>query len=97
MPKLLNSLQSFSSIPIIDKPTRVYGNSATLIDNILTTKVDVEITSGNIISDTSDHYLQFCISHNFIQRPKPGSKNAETSGYSRNKFNSEFSDSVIIS
>ena len=68
----LLSLQSFSFIPTIDKPTRVYNNSATLIDNILTNKVDVEITSGNIISDISDHYSQFCISHNFIQRPKPG-------------------------
>ena len=93
----LLSLQSFSFIPTIDKPTRVYNNSATLIDNILTNKVDVEITSGNIISDISDHYSQFCISHNFIQRPKPGGKNAETSGYSRNKFNSELSDAVIIS
>ena len=96
MPKLLNSLQSFSSIPIIDKPTRVYGNSATLIDNILTTKVDVEITSGNIISDTSDHYSQFCISHNFIQRPKPGKqKRWDISGYSRSKFNSELSDALV--
>ena len=95
MPKLLNSLQSFSSIPIIDKPTRVYGNSATLIDNILTTKVDVEITSGNIISDTSDHYLQFCISHNFIRRPKPGKQTRwDISGYSRSKFNTELSDAL---
>ena len=52
----LLSLQSFSFIPTIDKPTRVYNNSATLIDNILTNKVDVEITSGNIISDIRDHY-----------------------------------------
>ena len=76
---VLLSLQSFSFIPIIDKPTRVYNNSATLIDNILTNKVDVEITSGNIISEISDHYSQFCISHNFIQRPKTRkAKNAET-------------------
>ena len=46
----LLSLQSFLFIPTIDKLTRVYNNSATLIDNILTNKVDVEITSGNIIS-----------------------------------------------
>ena len=42
----LLSLQSFSSIPTIDKPTRVYNTSATLTDNILTNKVDVEITVG---------------------------------------------------
>ena len=91
---VLLSLQSFSFIPIIDKPTRVYNNSATLIDNILP-KLMLKLPVG--ISDVSDHYSQFCISHNFIQRPKPGSKNAETSGYSRNKFNSELSDAVIIS
>ena len=77
----LLSLQSFSSIPTIDKPTRVYNTSATLTDNILTNKVDVEITVGilSLTSVVSDHYSQFCISHNFIQRPKPGGKNAETS------------------
>ena len=73
------SVQSVSFIPTIDKPTRVYNNSANLIDNILTNKVNVGIASGNFISDKSDHYSQFCISHNFIQKPKPGkSKNAET-------------------
>ena len=55
----LLSLQSFSFIPTIDNPIGVYNNSATLIDNILTNKVDVEITSGNIISDISDHYSQY--------------------------------------
>ena len=92
----LLSLQSFSFIPTIDKPTRVYNNSATLIDNILTNKVDVEITSGNIISYISDHYSQFCISHNFIQRPKRGKqKRRNFSGYSRSKFNSELSNALV--
>ena len=91
----LLSLQRCSFIPTIDKPTRVYNNSATLIDNILTNKVDVEITSGNIISDISDHYSQFCISHNFIQGPKPGKqKRRDFSGYS-SKFNSELSDALV--
>ena len=86
----LLSLQSFSFIPTIDNPIGVYNNSATLIDNILTNKVDVEITSGNIISDISDHYSQFCISHNFIQGPKRGKqKRRDFSGYSRSKFNSD--------
>ena len=92
----LLSLQSFSFIPTIDKPTRVYNNSAALINNILTNKVDVEIASGNIISDISDHYSQFCISHNFIQRPKLGKqKRRDFSNYSRSKFNSELSDALV--
>ena len=28
---LLQTMQSFSMFPVVDKPTRVYGNSATLI------------------------------------------------------------------
>ena len=56
----LLSLQSFLFIPTIDKPMHVYNNSATLINNILTNKVDVKITSGNINSDISNHYSQFC-------------------------------------
>ena len=48
------------------------------------------------ISDISDHYSQFCISHNFIQRPKPGKQTRwDFSGYSRSKFNSELSDDLV--
>lgn len=59
--EFLLTLQSYSFIPMIDKPTRVYSNSATLIDNIFVNKNCVRITSGNIISDISDHYCQFCL------------------------------------
>ena len=57
----LLSLQSFSLIPTIDKATRIYKNTATLIVNILVNKLDTGIYSGNIVSDISDHYSQFCI------------------------------------
>ena len=50
----LLSLQRFSFIPTIDKPTRVHNNSATLIDNILLNRFDYIITSGNIVSNVSD-------------------------------------------
>ena len=55
------SLQTYNMIPTIDKPTRVHNNSATLIDNIFVNKMENEIISGNIVSDISDHYSQFCI------------------------------------
>ena len=58
---VLISLQSYSFIPTIDERTRVNSNSATLIDNIFVNQIGREITSGNIISDISDHYSQFCI------------------------------------
>jgi hypothetical protein len=57
----LLTLQSYALTPTIDKPTRVYNNSATLIDNILVNKIENPILSGNIVSDISDHFSQFCI------------------------------------
>ena len=52
----LHILQSLCFSPI-DKPTRVHNASATLIDNIY----DAHILSGNIVSDVSDHFSQFCV------------------------------------
>ena len=57
----LLSLQSVNLLPTIDKPTRVYNNSATLIDNIFVNNLENDCLSGNIVSDLSDHYTQFCI------------------------------------
>ena len=57
----LTSLQSCFLIPTIDKPTRVRSTSATLIDNIFINNLDQVVASGNIISDISDHFSQFCI------------------------------------
>ena len=59
----LLTLQSYSFVPIIDKPTRVYNNSATLIDNIFVNRVEGKLSSGNIVSDISDHYSQFALFH----------------------------------
>ena len=59
----LLSIQSYSFLPLIDKPSRVYNNSATLIDNIIVNRLDGNLSSGNIISDISDHYSQFCFIH----------------------------------
>ena len=57
----LLSLQSCHFLPTIDKPTRVYLNSATLIDNIFTNNPEQHVISGNIVTDISDHFSQFCI------------------------------------
>ena len=55
------SLQSFNLTPTIDKPTRVHHNSYSLIDNIFASNLEDTITSGNIFSDLTDHFSQFCI------------------------------------
>ena len=94
--EFLLSLQSFSFTPIIDKPTRVHNNSATLIDNILTNKVDANITSDNIVSDISDHFSQFCVSHTFFKKLKSKKqKRRDFSGFSVNSFNSELSEALL--
>ena len=53
-------MQSFSMFPVVDKPTRVYGNSATLIDNIFINNPE-DIVSSNIVSNTTDHFSQMCM------------------------------------
>jgi hypothetical protein len=60
--KFLFSLQSLGLMPTIDKATRVYKNTATLIDNIFINNFDDNLVSGNIVSDISDHYSQCSIS-----------------------------------
>ena len=51
---------SYGYLPQILQPTRIRGNSATIIDNIFNFNTcDRKIHSGNIITDLSDHYTQF--------------------------------------
>ena len=71
--------RSGSANATIDKPTHCVRNSssATLIHNILANKVDANITSGNIVSDISDHFSQFCdVSHTFLRRRSRENKSA---------------------
>ena len=53
---------SYSYIPLINKPTRVTDNSATLIDNILCNDIqNNEMTNGLLYVDISDHFPIFCV------------------------------------
>ena len=63
----LLALQS-SLIPTIDKPTLVHRTSASLIDNIFVNNPDQVVVSGNLITDVSDHFSQFCILASTIDR-----------------------------
>ena len=96
----LLSLQSYSLIPTIDKPTRVYRNSATLIDNILVNNVKGTVSSGNVVSDVSDHFTQFCIFHSCKNKiSPPRQKIRHYSRFSESLFHYELSqiewDSII--
>ena len=50
---------SFGLLPKIIRPTRTTENSATIIDNIFTNNLTVNTTSGNLLTDFSDHFGQF--------------------------------------
>ena len=49
--------------PLIDKPSKITESSATIIDNIFTNELNIDITSGLMINDISDHLPVFCICH----------------------------------
>ena len=86
----LLSLQSYSFFPTFDKPTRVYNNSATLIDNVFVNRIDSKLSSSNIVSDISDHYSQFALFHS--PREKTHLKKGKIRDYSnfvQDAFNTE--------
>ena len=88
------SLQSFNLTPTIDKPTRVHHNSYSLIDNIFVSNLEDTITSGNIISDLTDHFSQFCIlnsSNNLFDLQSTKMLLRDFSNYSEAKFLNELS------
>ena len=59
----INMMFASSLIPLINRPTRVTQQTATLIDNIFSTNhsVDKTILQGNLTIEISDHYAQFHI------------------------------------
>ena len=81
-----------------DKPTRIYklyNNTATLIDNVFTNTIDNDLISGNIVSDISDHFSQFCIASSrtkiFKNRKGQAQVKRDFSNFSDVKFNDELS------
>ena len=59
-------------LPNIVFPTRIVGESKTLIDNIFTNHLNLETVSGNITASISDHLPQFSIVPNiFADSPTP--------------------------
>jgi len=72
--KTHNFLEDFFSngfIPLITKPTRVYRNSATLIDHIFTNNLKMSHESGIILTDIADHFGTYTIMHKLVEAPKP--------------------------
>ena len=88
----LVSLQSCYLIPTVDKPTRVRSTSATLIDNIFVNNPEMVLVSGNIISDISDHFSQFCILTSAVNQIKGESRKVrDFSKFSSDSFTADIS------
>ena len=49
----------YGFLPHILQPTRVTGNTATIIDNIFSNNIQGEIINGNIIQTLSEPFCQF--------------------------------------
>ena len=89
----LSSLQSCYLTPAIDKPTRVRSTSATLIDNIFINNPDKVMACGNLISDLSDHFSQFCILKSMKEKTRvKKSKMRDFSHFSSDRLNADLSN-----
>ena len=62
----LNLLSSFYLKPVIDSPTRITQNSASLLDNIFT-NVNSHVNPGIFLCDISDHLPVFLVTSGFNQ------------------------------
>ena len=88
--KLFETLQSLSLLPTIDKHTRSYGSSATLIGNIFINGRDKFVLSGNIVSDISDHYSQVCfLSSNLKIISNSRIRKRDLSSFNQTDFNND--------
>ena len=67
-PKVTNFVNNFyanSMFPLINQPTRITANSATILDNIFTNVLTKKINSGVCVIDITDHYPIFQITNSF--------------------------------
>ena len=71
----LDSLASNSFIPYILHPTRITSHSKTLIDNIFSNFISLEIISGNITATIFDHLPQFLFVPNILSNPSTQKSN----------------------
>ena len=98
----LLALQSNYLLPTIDKPTHVHIMSAPFIDNIFVNNPDQVLISGNIITDVSDHFSQFCILTSGREKvTHKTTKKRDFSDFSSVRFNNDLAivdwDNIIVS
>ena len=86
----LDNMYSNSFVPYITLPTRITLRSKTLIDNIFFNNSYDSITSGNLITDISDHLAQFSITPNILENgPKSRSYQRCYKNFNKENFEND--------
>ena len=57
--EFVNNFYSHNMYPLIDRPTRITRDSASILDNIFTNVLNKQIKSGIFVNDITDHYPVF--------------------------------------
>jgi hypothetical protein len=83
----LNLIFEKSFLPAITKATRCQSDSKTLIDQILFNKNCVNLNSGTIVSDTSDHFMTFIAPPGRSKNVPPNSASIVSHDYSLHNLN----------
>ena len=81
--EFLNSLASNSLIPLILQQTRITSHSSTLIDNIFSNVIDLDVISGNLNATITDHLSQFAIVPNMFGNILGNKSNIYERGWSK--------------
>ena len=68
--EFIETLFSYSYLPLINKPTRVKGNSASIIDNIFSNDTQNQLYSGILYTDLSDHFPVFGILNSEVSQTR---------------------------
>ena len=71
VPRLVDFCERFCLENKILEPTRVTGDTKSLIDVALTGYQERFVTSGTLQLGVSDHYLIFVVRKNKLPRPRP--------------------------
>ena len=94
--EFINTMVSHYLLPHILHPTRVTDHSATVIDNIFSNNTQHETTSGNLITQISDHFPQFLILNQvFIDYRTCTYAKRHFSKFDQNKFVKDFSNQTM--
>ena len=63
--------------PKLTRPTRSFGNTHTLIDNVFTNNIGKPHISGILTHHVSDHFMSFCVVEGKVKRTKDTPKYIE--------------------